>query len=253
MRLENKIAIVTGCGSGIGAATTQLFAKEGAKVIGVDVDQERGQAIIEAIVRNGGEAIFLATDVTKENDVKELVDVTVQKFGKLDIVCNIAGVITLGKVTTLTEDDWDHCMAVNVKGCFLICKHSVPVMAKAGGGAIVNVASGAGLVGTPNSAVYCASKAAVIGLSRAMALDHAKEKIRVNAICPGVTDTPANARIEALTGNPTEARRATEQVIPWGRLASPNEIARCILWLASDEASYVTGSILVADGGYTAQ
>ncbi|MEM3658133.1 MAG: SDR family oxidoreductase [Candidatus Hadarchaeum sp.] len=253
MRLKAKVALITGCASGIGAATAKVLASEGAKIVGGDVNEEQGKAIINEIQTRGGDGIFVRVDVTREDEVRSFVTYAFQNYRKIDIVCNIAGVITLGKVTDLTEEMWDYCMSVNVKGIFLICKYVVPIMSRQGGGVIINVASGAGLIGTRNSAVYCASKAAVIGLTKAMALDHAQDKIRINAICPGVTDTPANARIEAATGDALKARRATEQVIPMGRLASPEEIARCICFLASDESSYMTGSVLVVDGGYTAQ
>lgn len=252
MQMKSKIVLVTGCASGIGAATCRLMASEGGKVLGVDID-ERGQMIADEINAKGGSAVFVHGDVTKESDVKTFIARAVREYGGLDVVCNVAGVIILGSAPQLTLESWDKCMRVNVTGTFLVCKHAIPVMRQQGGGSIVNVASGAGLVGTPNSVVYCASKAAVIGLTRAMALDHVREGIRVNAICPGVTDTPANARIEASTGDPAKARRATEQAIPMGRLASPEEIAQCIVFLASDAASYMTGAVLVVDGGYTAQ
>jgi len=253
MRLQNKVSLITGAASGIGKATAILFAKEGAKVAAADINVEGGEQTVEKIKDNGGEAIFVKADVTKDVDIKKLVEKTIQTYGKIDIVCNIAGIITLGKITTLTEEDWDKCMAVNVKGIFLVCRHVIPEMARQGGGSIINVSSGAGIIGSPNSAVYCASKGAVLNLSKAMAIDHAHENIRVNAICPGVTDTPANDMVVAASDNPEKARKETDKVILLGRIADPQEIAYGMLFLASDESSYVTGSALVVDGGITAR
>ncbi|HON87326.1 MAG TPA: SDR family oxidoreductase [Bacillota bacterium] len=252
-RLEGKVAIITGAGSGIGKETSKLFAHEGAKVVLVDVSEAAGLSVLKEIRSDGGTGEFVSADVTSSSDCKRMVDFSVKKYGGLDILFNNAGIGIFGDVTTLTEEEWDKELAVNLKGVFLGSKYAVPEMRKRGGGSIINTASGAGLIGTPSSVAYCASKGGVVLLTKAMALDHARDKIRVNAVAPGVVDTPFNDRILQSQADPTAARKATEQVIPLGRLATPLDVAYAALFLASDESSFITGAVLSVDGGYTAQ
>ncbi len=252
MRLHNKISLITGAASGIGRATAILFAKEGAKVVAADINVEEGEQTIEKIKNNGGEAIFVKADVAKDADAKKIVQKAIQAHGRIDIVCNNAGIMPIGKVTTTTEELWDKCMAINVKGIFLVCRYVIPEMAREGGGSIINVSSIAGMMGSSNAALYCASKGAVLNLSRAMALGHAHENIRVNTICPGMVDTPGNDEYFATFDDPEQARKEANKAVPLGRMQSPEEIAFGMLFLASDESSQVTGNALVVDGGMTA-
>ncbi|HIQ06280.1 MAG TPA: glucose 1-dehydrogenase [Anaerolineae bacterium] len=249
MQLKDKVALVTGGASGIGRATAILFAREGAAVAVVDINEAAGQSVVQEIVDGGGEAIFIRCDVTGAEDCRNAVRRTVQAFGRLDILFNNAGIIRRASVVDTTEEEWDRVMAVNVKSAFLCSKYAIPVMAEAGGGVIVNTASGWGLVGGKEAVSYCASKAAVVNLTRAMAIDHGPQNIRVNAVCPGDTAT-AMLRSEAeQLGARTEEffREAADR--PLGRVGTPEEIARAVLFLASDASSFVTGTALVVDGG----
>ncbi len=249
MLLEGKVALITGGASGIGRATALLFAEEGAAVSVVDIDAEAGEAVAREIVAGGGRAVFVRCDVTSASDCRNAVHRTVEEVGKLDILFNNAGIIRRASVVETAEEEWDRVMAVNVKSVFLCSKYAIPVMAEAGGGVIVNTASGWGLVGGKDAASYCASKAAVVNLTRAMAIDHGPQNIRVNAVCPGDTAT-AMLRSEAeQLGAHTEEffREAADR--PLGRVGTPEEIARAVLFLASDASSFVTGTALVVDGG----
>jgi NAD(P)-dependent dehydrogenase (short-subunit alcohol dehydrogenase family) len=249
MRLADKVALITGGASGIGRATALLFAREGAAVSVVDVDQANGQAVVRTIVEGGGRAIFLRCDVTQAQDCQRAVQQTVSELGGLDILFNNAGIIRRATVLDTTEEEWDRVMAVNVKSIFLLSKYAIPVMAQAGGGAIVNTASGWGLVGGRNAVSYCASKGAVVNMTRAMALDHGEQNIRVNCICPGDTDTPM-LRDEARQLGASDEDFMTEAADrPLRRVGRPEDIAQAALYLASDAASFVTGAALVVDGG----
>ncbi|MGD2206039.1 MAG: glucose 1-dehydrogenase [Anaerolineae bacterium] len=249
MRLQKKVALVTGGASGIGQATAQLLAREGAAVAIADLDEYHGLKVVEQIEREGGRALFVLCNVAQAADCRRAVQSTVDAFGGLDILFNNAGIIRRASVVDTTEEDWDRVMAVNVRSVYLMSKYAIPYMAGRGGGAIVNTASGWGLVGGRNAAAYCASKAAVVNLTRAMALDHGHQNIRVNCVCPGDTDT-GMLRDEARQLGAAEADFLAEAAgRPLGRVGTPEEIAQAVLYLVSDAASFVTGTALVVDGG----
>lgn len=254
-RLRGKVAVITGAGSGIGRAAAALFAAEGAEVAIVDQDHASAEETAAQIVAVGGRAVALKADVTTSAEVERAIERTVAEFGRLDVLYNNAGVNSHGSVAVATEADWDRCFAVNAKGTFLCSRAAVPPMQAAGGGAIVNQASVAGLVGVPEFAAYCAAKGAVIALTRSMAVDLAKLGIRVNAICPGTVFTPLmEPMLRARGGGDVdEGMRLTVAKYPIGRLGTPEEIARVALFLASDESAFMTGSIVAADGGMTTQ
>ena len=247
--LRGKATLITGGSSGIGRATALLFANEGAAVSIVDLDQAGGQAVAKSIIEGGGEAIFFHGDVSKAEDCKLAVERAVREFGGLNILFNNAGIVRRASVTETSEEDWDRVMAVNVKSIFLLSKHAIPIMAKAGGGVIVNIASGWGLVGGHKAAAYCASKGAVVLLTKAMALDHGEQNIRVNCICPGDIDTALIRQEAQQLGMPIELFLKEAAQRPLKRIGKPEEIARAALYLASDASSFVTGASLVVDGG----
>lgn len=253
MRLAGKVAIITGAGAGIGRATALLFAKEGAEVVVADCDPEKGAKTVRLIKENGGVAIFLQVDVSKAANVKNMVKTTVERCGRLDILINNAGIYAQADVVEAAEEEWDRILDVNLKGVFLCSKYSIPEMIKGGGGSIVNIGSEAGIVGIKNQVAYNVSKSGVIALTKSMALDFAAHNIRVNCVCPGTTETPLVRAALERAPDPAAARRALEEVRPANRLGRPEEIAAGILYLASDESPYATGSILSIDGGYTAQ
>ena len=245
--LSGKVAIVTGGASGIGRETSLLFAQEGASVTIVDLDSEGGQKTAQDIKQEGLLAFFVQTDVTDESDCKQAVNRTISEFGQLDILFNNAGIIQRTSVLNSSEADWDRVMGVNVKGVFLMSKHAIPTMLN--GGVIVNSGSGWGLVGGLNAASYCASKGAVVQLTRAMALDHAKQGIRVNCICPGDIDTPLlmNEADQLMVNR--DAFRVAAANRPLGRIGTAKDVAQSVLYLASEAAGFVTGTTLVVDGG----
>jgi NAD(P)-dependent dehydrogenase (short-subunit alcohol dehydrogenase family) len=236
--LKGKAALITGGASGIGRATARLFAGEGAAVAVMDVDRTGGEAIARTIAESGGRAIFVAGDVSRAADCERAVKQTVEALGGLHILFNNAGTIQRASVTEISEAEWDRVMAVNVKSVFLLSHYAIPIMAGGGGGVIINTASGWGLAGGYKAASYCASKGAVVQLTKAMALDHGGQNIRVNCICPGDTDTPLLDRFLKEA-----ARRPLE------RLGDPKDIAQAALYLASDASAFVTGTSLVVDGG----
>ena len=248
-RLTGKRALITGAASGIGRATALLFAREGAAVAVVDVDEAGGQAVAQAIRNEGGQAMFVRCDVTQAEDCQRAVQRVVDEWSGLDILFNNAGIIRRATVIGTTEEEWDRVMAVNVKSIFLLSKYAIPVMAQAGGGAIVNTSSGWGLVGGRNAVSYCASKGAVVNMTRAMALDHGAQNIRVNCICPGDTDTPMLRNEARQLGESDEVFLAEAADRPLQRVGRPEDIARAVLYLVSDDASFVTGTALVVDGG----
>ena len=245
--LSEKVAIVTGGASGIGRETALLFAEEGAAVTIVDLDARGGEETAQEIKEEGFQSLFVQTDVTSEPDCKEAIQRTVSAFGQLDVLFNNAGIIHRTSVLNTAETDWDRVMGVNVKGVFLMSKHAIPAMRN--GGVIINSGSGWGLVGGPNAASYCASKGAVVQLTRAMALDHAKQGIRVNCICPGDIDTPLlmNEADQLMVNRETFRTAAAER--PLGRIGTAKDVAKSVLYLASEAAGFVTGTTLVVDGG----
>ncbi len=247
--LNNKVALITGGASGIGRATAILFAQEGAAVAIADINVEQGKSAIEEIESAGGKAIFIPCDVTNAGDCRAAVEKTVATFGGLHILFNNAGIIRRADVINTSEDEWDRVMAVNVKSIFLMSRYAIPYLEKAGGGSIINTSSGWGLKGGGNAVSYCASKGAVTMMTRAMAIDHGKQNIRVNAICPGDTDTPMLRDEARQLGQAEESFMAEAANRPLQRYAQPIEIAQAVLYLASDAASYITGAALVIDWG----
>jgi NAD(P)-dependent dehydrogenase (short-subunit alcohol dehydrogenase family) len=247
--LAGKVALVTGGASGIGRATALLFARESAAVAVIDLNVTGGQALVQEIVDGGGRAIFVRCDVSQAADCQRAVRETVAILGGLDILFNNAGIIRRADVLKTTEEEWDRVMAVNAKAVFLMSKYAVPVMAGRGGGAIVNMGSGWGLVGGRDAVAYCAAKGAVVNMTRAMALDHGEQEIRVNCVCPGDTDTPM-LRDEARQLGAAEGEFLAEAADrPLRRVGTPEDIAQAVLYLASDASSFVTGTVLVVDGG----
>ncbi len=254
MRFEDKGVLVTGGGSGIGLAATLAFLREGARVAIGEVSEERGREAADCARRDGHELLVTVGDVSREADAARMVEETVRAFGRVDVLFNNAGILIESRVDAMSEADWDRQIDVNLKGAFLVAKHAVRQMLRQGRGSIVNTASVNALVGDPDEAAYCASKAGVALLTKSMALAYAPNGIRVNAVCPGWIETRMFAQEAAARGlgvGEYRAHAAGEQ--PVGRVGSPEEIAQLVLFLASDEPSYTTGALVVADGGYTAR
>ncbi|MFO7625086.1 MAG: SDR family NAD(P)-dependent oxidoreductase [Anaerolineales bacterium] len=250
--LADKVALITGGASGIGKATALLFAQEGAAVVLADINAAGGALVVDEIREAGGRVIFIPCDVTQADDCHRAVQATLDAFGALDILFNNAGVIRRADVVGTSEADWDLVLGVNLKSIFLMSKYAVPVMGQAGGGSIINTSSGWGLRGGAKAVSYCAAKGAVVNMTRAMAIDHGQQNIRVNCICPGDTDTPMLRDEARQLGQAESGFMAEAAQRPLGRYAQPEEIARAVLYLASEAASYVTGSALVIDGGGSA-
>jgi NAD(P)-dependent dehydrogenase (short-subunit alcohol dehydrogenase family) len=247
--LEGKVALITGSAAGIGRSTAILFARQGAAVAITDLNRAGGESTEQAISQNGGRAIYIPADVSLAVDCRRAVQRTLEAFGAIHVLFNNAGIIRRAPVTELDEADWDRVMDVNVKSIFLMSKEAVPVMVRSGGGSIINTGSGWGLAGGPKAAAYCASKGAVVLLSKAMAIDHGPQGIRVNCICPGDTDTPMLRAEARQLGCSEDAFLADAARRPLQRIGRPEEIAQAALYLASDASSYVTGTTLVVDGG----
>jgi NAD(P)-dependent dehydrogenase (short-subunit alcohol dehydrogenase family) len=253
MRLKDKVAIITGAASGIGRATALKFAREGAKVVAADVQNEANEETVKSIRAEEGTATAIQTDVTDPRAISRMVQAALEAYGRLDILFNNAGIGGAGTILEADEESFDRLFAVNVKGVFLGCKEAIPVMKSQGGGVILNMASQLGLVGVEQSVVYPATKGAVVQLTRCLALDHAADGIRVNCICPGPIDTPLTRRRREGTGNPEAALKERVQRIPLNRIGEAEEMANVAAFLCSDEASFVTGAAIVADGGWTAR
>ncbi len=251
MRLKNKVAIITGGSSGIGKATALLFAKEGAKVVIAARDEKEGMKVVSEIKRARGEAIFIKTDVAIESDVKNLINQTIKKYKKLDILYNNAGVELQKTVTETSSEELDRVLDINLKGVFYGCKYAIPKMKR--GSAIINTASAAGIVGFPNLAAYCASKGGIVLLTKEIALDYADKGIRCNCVCPGAILTPMLKRFFDKSPDPTKTKKEMAMMHPLGRLGKPEEIAKAVLFLASEESSFITGQALLVDGGLTAR
>jgi NAD(P)-dependent dehydrogenase (short-subunit alcohol dehydrogenase family) len=250
MRLANKVAIITGAGSGMGRAASLLFAREGAKVTVADVDARAGADVVAEIQKAGGEALFVPVNVAEEAQVRHMVAATVERFGAVHILYNNAGIMPTddGSVTTITEQIWDRVLDVNLKSAFFCCKYAIPEMVKAGGGSIINIASFVALLGcTVPQDAYTASKGGMISLTRSLAVQYAKQGIRANAICPGPIETPL---LRTLWTSEEERNKRLNR-IPLGRFGAPEDIVYLALYLASDEASWTTGSVMVVDGGIT--
>ena len=248
MRLENKVAFISGGGRGLGEVMAKFFANEGASVVIGDVLEDEGKQTEAEINEAGGQCLFVRLDVTDETQWQQAIASTLAGFGKLNILVNNAGIYRTHRVEDTTSEEWDQVLAVNGKGVFLGTKAAIPEMRKAGGGSIINLSSVAGLVGSADSAAYNASKGAVRLLTKSTAIQYAKEDIRANSIHPGTIETPMTADLLAGDGRQDRMNRT-----PLGRLGRPEDVAYGVLYLASDEASFVTGSELVIDGGRTAQ
>ena len=247
--LTDKVALITGGASGIGRATARLFAEAGAGVAIVDLDVAGGENIAREITGKGGRALFVPGDVSQSQDCQEAVDRTVTALGGLDILFNNAGIIRRASVLEISEEEWDQVMAINLKSVYLMSRFAIPVMANAGGGAIINTSSGWGLAGGRRAVSYCASKGAVVMLTKAMALDHGEQNIRVNCICPGDTDTPMLRNEAEQLGEPIDEFLSEAAQRPLPGVLNPEDIAQAALYLASDASSSVTGISLIVDGG----
>jgi NAD(P)-dependent dehydrogenase (short-subunit alcohol dehydrogenase family) len=247
------VAVVTGAASGIGRAAAVAFAREGAAVVIVDKDREQGEEVAREILEQGGDALYVHTDITQETEVQAMVEHVTGHRGRLDILVNNAGIYYQADVVQTPSDVWNSVLDVNLTGAFLCTKHAVPAMIRGGGGAVINVASEAALVGIKGQVAYNVSKGGMIALTRSCAVDLAERGIRVNCVCPGTTATPLVRQAVNRAPDPVAARRALEEIRPLNRLGKPEEIASAILYLASSEVGYATGAILSVDGGYTAQ
>lgn len=254
MKLAGKVALITGAGMGIGRATALLFAREGAQVAVADYDAASGRETVALICQQGGESTFIQADVSQPEHVRSMVQQAIRAYGRIDILHNNAG-IDLPQATNVIatdNEDWDRILAINLKGVFLCSKHALPELIKAGGGAIINTASIAGLAPMSQEAAYGASKAGLILLTKQMARDYAEYGIRVNNVCPGPMEKPMRHRLDYLEADEAAfaKRQSFSEQIPLGRMCLPEDIAQAVLFLASDEASMITGADLVVDGGF---
>jgi len=248
-RFEGKVVLITGAGVGIGRAAAVRFAKEGAKVAVNSVTPANGNETLRLVQEAGAAGIYIQGDVSRDADAQRMVAETVKTFGRIDVLVNNAGIVLPGKVDNTSEEDWDRTMAVNLKGAFLVSKHTIPEMRKSGGGAIVNTSSIVAVKGVKDRAAYAASKGGLSALTKAMAADYIGEKIRVNCVCPGTTYTPSLERRIQAFADPEKARADFIARQPMGRLGTDEEIAAAILFAASDEAAFMNGASISIDGG----
>jgi len=249
MRLEGKIALITGGTSGIGSATAVRLAGEGAAVAITGRNAERGEQVVQDIIANGGEALFIQSDVRSSEDCRRAVDQTLERFGKIDVLFNNAGVFHPKTVPECTEEEWDETIDSSLKGAFLMSKYVLPSMIEHGSGSIIHTSSGWGILGGDRAAAYCAAKGGLIVMAKAMAIDHGPDGIRVNCVCPGDVLTPMLPDDAAKRGMSWDDYAAGAKERPLGRIGTPEDIANAVLYLASDESSFVTGEALVVDGG----
>jgi NAD(P)-dependent dehydrogenase (short-subunit alcohol dehydrogenase family) len=249
MKLDGKVALITGGNSGIGSATAALFAKEGAAVVLTGRNQERGEQVAVAINEAGGKAMFIRADVRVADDCRQAVEQTLERFGRIDVLFNNAGVFYPKTVPECTEQEWDETIDSSLKGAFLMSKYALPSMIERGSGSIIHNSSGWGILGGDRAAAYCAAKGGLIIMAKAMAIDHGPDGIRVNCVCPGDTETPMLTDDAAKRGMEWKDYVAAGSDRPLGRIGAAEEIARAVLFLASDDSSYVTGEALVVDGG----
>jgi len=252
MKLEGKVAIVTGAASGIGRASAVAFAREGAKVVAADCDEAGGKSTVTEILSAGADAYFAHVDVARENDIREMVDATVARWSTIDILFNNAGVVLVKSIEQTTEDEWDRVMSINVKAAFLATKHVAPVMRRNGGGAILNTGSIASITGQVGTAAYSASKGAIALLTKSLALDLGRDRIRVNCICPGITDTPMLREHLGHGGEGTARIQSRMSRVPLGEILQPEDVARAALYLVSEDSAGITGVLHIVDGGLLA-
>lgn len=251
-RLSGKMAFITGGGTGIGRACALLFAREGAKVAVAARRREKLDAVAQEIIAEGHEALAVECDVTRKASVEAAVGAAEERFGRLNVIVNNAGTLHVGTAEETSEEDWNRVIAGNLTGTFLVSRAAVPALRRAGGGSIINIGSYLGLVGIKQRAAYCASKGGVTMLTKAMALDHAAEKIRVNCICPALVETEMALAAIARMPDPAAYRRLRESQIPMGRAGKPEEVAQLAVFLGSDESAWMTGNAIALDGGSTA-
>lgn len=249
LSLEGKVALITGAASGIGRGIAKRLSEMGAATVLFDIDRQKGEAAAAEISRQGAQSRLICGDVRSSQDCKRAVEETIEKFGKIDILCNNAGVAIRKSVETLTEEEWGLAMDVTLKSVFLLSREVIPHMIRGGGGAIINTGSGWGLKGGPRAASYCAAKGAVVNLTRAMAIDYGKQNIRVNCVCPGDVDTPMLRSECAQLGESADAFMKEAATRPIARVGTPEDVANAVLFLASPISAWVTGTTLVVDGG----
>ena len=249
MRLEGKVALITGGTSGIGSATAIRFASEGAAVVITGRNSERGEQVVQDMIANGGDALFIRSDVRNSEDCRHAVDQTLERFGKIDILFNNAGVFHPKSIPECTEEEWDETIDSSLKGAFLMSKYVLPSMTERGSGSIIHTSSGWGILGGDKAAAYCAAKAGLIVMAKAMAIDHGPDGIRVNCVCPGDVLTPMLPDDAKKRGMSWDEYAVGAADRPLGRIGTAEDIANAVLYLASDESSFVTGEALVVDGG----